>query len=136
MQLSADTKSIAAPAEKLYAFLTDFHHFSALLPEQVKDWTATENSCAFTIEGLPRISLRIGEKIENKKVTYLPDSEAPVDFSLNFTLSDTIEGSSDCDVMLDADLNPMLAMMAKRPLQNFVDLISNKLQEYFQSSPA
>lgn len=131
MELKSDTRPVHAPAEELYGFLTDFNHFEHLLPEQVSNWEASTNRCSFTIEGLPPITLTMGETKPNEMVTYLPDGHAPVDFSLTFHIEDNDEGGSRCTVTLNADLNPMLSMMAKRPLQNFVDLVAEKLEKRY-----
>jgi hypothetical protein len=38
---------------------------------------------------------------------------------------------SEVKINLNADLNPMLAMMAKRPLQNLVNIMADKLKDQF-----
>lgn len=121
---------MAASNTAVYAFLTDFHHFEHLLPEQVKQWEAETHRCSFTIEGLPQIRLKLGASAPESLVEYLPDGESPVNFKLQFVLDARGEKETLCTVKLEADLNPMLSMMAKRPLQNFVDLVADRLQAY------
>jgi carbon monoxide dehydrogenase subunit G len=130
MQLQSEPKHIAAPNAAVYAFLTDFHHFEHLLPEQVKQWEAETERCSFTIEGLPQIKLRLGSLKPDTQVEYLPDGDSPVNFSLQFVMDAAAETETLCKVQLEADLNPMLSMMAKRPLQNFVDLVAGKLKAH------
>lgn len=134
MQLQSETKNIAASQKVVYAFLTDFHHFEHLLPEQVQQWEAETNRCSFTIEGLPQINLKLGALKPETQVEYLPDGESPVNFSLQFVMDASEEEVTRCTVQLDADLNPMLSMMAKRPLQNFVDLVARKLKEHLDAT--
>jgi carbon monoxide dehydrogenase subunit G len=133
MELRSDTRRIEAPAEKVYDFLTDFNNFGHLLPEQVKEWDADTTHCSFLIEGLPRISLKLGECTEARQVIYLPGTGSPVDFSLRFEMKPLEEGHCEMVNHLEADISPMIAMMAKRPLQHFLDLISEKLSDHMRS---
>lgn len=135
MELSSDARHINVPAKQVFDFLTDFNNFGHLLPEQVKEWTAETSHCSFVIEGLPRISLKLGELREEQLVTYLPGAESPVDFSLRFEMNPDMEGQT-CIMVnhLIADVSPMIAMMAKRPLQHFLDLISDKLRDHMNPS--
>lgn len=133
MQLQSEPKNIAASNTAVYAFLTDFHHFEHLLPEQVKQWEAETDRCSFTIEGLPQIRLKLGASVPESLVEYLPDGESPVNFNLQFVLDAQGEKETRCTVQLDADLNPLLSMMAKRPLQNFVDLVAGKLKAHLDA---
>jgi hypothetical protein len=34
---------------------------------------------------------------------------------------------------IQADINPMVQMMAKKPLQNFLDLLVDQLEKYFDN---
>ena len=137
MNLTSDSTPVAAPVERIFSFLTDFRNFGKLLPEQVKEWSADESHCTFIVEGLPRISLKLGENIEGKRVTYLPDGESPVDFSLLFHMEGSAEtGKTVCRTELLAKVSPMIAMMAKRPLQHFIELLSSRLKEHMESTQA
>ncbi|HRY98472.1 MAG TPA: SRPBCC family protein [Bacteroidales bacterium] len=137
MELHSDTLEVKAPAKQLYAFLTDFNHFSALLPDQVREWSADTTQCSFVIEGLPRISLRLGDTDPGQVVTYLPGDETPVEFKLIFRFMDRPEESG-CTMnnTLEAEVSPMIAMMARRPLQNFLDLVSTRLRDHMETQNA
>jgi hypothetical protein len=39
------------------------------------------------------------------------------------------ESSTELQLVFDADLNPLLQMMASKPLKNFLDLLVNKYKE-------
>jgi len=56
------------------------------MPEQVKDWQSTEDSCSFTIQNLPSISMKIHEKIPFTKIVYTSQSETPIKFELIYLL--------------------------------------------------
>lgn len=41
------------------------------------------------------------------------------------------DSESEVHVVFNGDMNPMIAMMAKKPLQNFVDVVVDRLEEKY-----
>ena len=118
--------------EDLYAFLSDFNNFEKLMPEQVTNWKATNDSCSFTIQGMADLAMTMGQQTEYSQITYNSVGEKPFRFDLktHFSLADNDQ--TETHIILNADLNPMIKMMASRPLQNFVNLLVNKLKEVIE----
>lgn len=114
------------PAE-VYNFLSNFNHFEQLMPEQITNWISDEQTCSFTIQGMANVQLVFGQNEPFKHIELLPVGKTPFSFSLHANLTE--EGDSTKVVMhLDADLNPMLAMMAKRPMENLVNVMAENLR--------
>lgn len=113
----------------LFTFLGDFNNFEKLLPEQVINWESTKDNCSFTIKGMADLAMKMGQNIEFSKITYESEGNSPFPFQLGFGI--TPDSGNQCIVhaTLEAKLNPMLKMMASRPLQNFVNLLVEKLKE-------
>lgn len=126
MQFSSDSKHIGQPAEVVFNFLSDLTRLGELMPDQVVNWQASPDKCSFTIQGMTDISLQIDQKLPNSLISLVPYGKSPFAFSLQAHVKD-LGDSSDIHITLDADLNPMLAMMAKRPLQNLVQVMADKL---------
>lgn len=122
---------IRQSADYIYQYLRDFHNFESLLPEQVINWSATADKCSFTIKGMADLALVMGENVPNQKVIYLSTEPTPFEFSLNFQLEEK-QVSTLVQTILSARLNPMIKMMASRPLQNFVDILTEKLKELME----
>ncbi|MCF8368230.1 MAG: hypothetical protein K9G76_04250 [Bacteroidales bacterium] len=116
-----------------FHFLEDFNHFERLMPEQVTSWKSTADHCSFTIQGMATIEMEVGNKKEFSNITYVAVGSSPLKFSLEFNLQEIDETNSKTQIQLNADLNPMLKMMASRPLQNFVDLLAGKLKEVVEA---
>jgi len=132
----ADIKStkqtVGNTAENIFSFLSDFNNFKNLMPEQVKDWQSTEDTCSFTIQNLPAISMKIHEKLPFTKIVYTSHSETPIKFELIYFLKNKSASQTETQLIFKADLNPMLSMMVAKPLQNFVDILNQKLKEFFE----
>lgn len=127
MNFTSEWTPISAPADKVFAKATDLEKLAEVMPEQIVNWKSEADRCSFTIKGMTSLSLRVDEKKAPHFMRLIPDGKSPVEFELLFHLKETGEASSSAMVEIAADLNPMLAMMAKRPLQNLVDTIASKL---------
>ncbi len=112
----------------VYNFLTDFNNFENLMPDQITNWKSDKDSCSFTIQGMADINLVFSEKIPNKLITLIPQGKVPFSFSLILKLSES-DNNTVVKVDVDAQLNPMMAMMAKRPLENLVNVMASNINE-------
>ena len=119
-------------SENIYKFLADFNNYKNLMPEQIVNWQSTEDNCSFTIQGMADISMKIQEKIPHSKIIIVPNGKVPFAFELICEMQAIDENSAKTQLTFMADLNPMLSMMASKPLQNFVNILSQKLKEYFE----
>ncbi len=128
----SDRVDINAPSGKVFDFLSDFTNFEHLMPEQIKNWKADKDSCSFTIEGMADLSMRIASKTPNKNIHIVAEGKNPLDYTLDCFLFDKEQDESKVEIVFNADLNPFIKAVASRPLQNFVDMLANKLQEHFK----
>lgn len=97
------------------------------MPEQVTNWKSTSDECSFTINGMATLGMKLTEKTPNSLVKAVKHGQAPFDFTLSCHIDDKGE-SSEVQLVFDADLNPMLKMMAERPLTNFLNLLVDRLK--------
>jgi len=131
-EIKSEKVSIKSSPEKIYSFLSDFNNFGKLMPEQVINWQSTVENCSFSIKGMADLALKMDKKNEFSFISYVSDGNKPFAFSLNSNIHNTSESASEVQIILNADLNPMLKMMAQRPLQNFVNLLVQKLKEVIE----
>ena len=111
--------------QEFFAIVSDMRNISALLPEQAINVNADEDNLAFTVQGMGSIALRVSQRITYSLVQLVPVGKVPFPFVLNIKIAGL---GNNCRVMfeIDAELNPLMAMMAKRPLQNLVDMMAEK----------
>lgn len=133
MIINGEPTTLNANEKKVFDFLSDFNNFEQLMPEQVTNWQSDANSCTFTIQGMATISLKYAKKEAYQLIEVVPEGKTPLDFNLILRLSpnNLDEQKTTADVEIDAQLNPMMAMMVKKPLQNLVDVIAKNLNEVF-----
>jgi len=114
------------PVEELYGRIRSFEPLLTLMPEQIINREVNGEECSFTINKMADISLKYLEREENVSVKIV-SVKAPFDLVLTVRLEPAGDEQVGCITILDADMNPMLAMLASRPLQHLVDTISRNL---------
>lgn len=130
--INSDTVQISTSAEKLFTFLSDFNNLQKLMPSSITDWESNSEGGSFTIKGMANIGLKIEEKAANTKVKMIR-TKAPFDLNLICNISES-ETNSSLQLVLEADLNPMMKMMAETPLRNFINILANNCQKLFAAA--
>ena len=114
--------------EEIFNFISDFTNFAKLMPPQVQDVKISQDSCSFSIQGMPTINLKIFERLPFSCVKMKAE-----DGKLPFTLSCTLESVNKTQCIaqfhFEAELNLMMKTMLTKPLGNFLNLLSEKLKE-------
>lgn len=128
-RIESKKEIINCQPQKVYDFLANFNNFERLLPDQVANWQSTVDSCSFEINGLATIGLRISEKIPFTKIRMTGEGKLPFGFSFETIIEEIPQQQCQVQMAIDADMNPFIAMMAEKPLQNFVDMLLPKLLE-------
>lgn len=128
-RIESNIAEINNSPEKVYNFLSDLNNLEKLMPEQVINWKSTEDTCSFTIKGMTDLSMKISEKTPFSKVEIVPGEKAPFNFSLIINLQNPKENRTIAQIIFDAELNAMMEMLARKPLQNFVNMLAAKLKE-------
>lgn len=111
--------------QDFFALISDMNNIPALLPEQAVNVKADADTLSFTVQGMGSITLRVSQRITYSLVQLVPVGKVPFPFTLNIKIAGL---GNNCRVMyeIDAEMNPLMAMMAKRPLQNLVDIMAEK----------
>ena len=133
MKIDGKKAVISANPNKVFQFLSDFNNYEKLMPEQIVNWQSDTDTCSFTIKGMADLKLKFARKEASRLLELVPEGKTPVKFSLLVNLEpDTLnEQKTVVNVHVDADLNPMLAMIAKRPFENLANTISEELKKVF-----
>lgn len=129
----SDKRTINSSANRIFSFLADFNNFEKLMPEQVTNWQSTIDSCSFTISGMADLFMAMDTKTEYSFISYKSSTKKPFDFNLNTHITSNGPDKSEVEMVFNADLNPMLKMMASRPLQNLINMFADKLKEIMEN---
>jgi len=128
MIIKGKTATINKDIVSVFNFLTDFNNFKTLMPDQITNWESDTESCSFTIQGMASVKLTFAEKVPHTSIKILPVGKVPFSFGLNIMLTDQ-GASTQAQVEVDANINPMMAMIAKRPLENLVNVMAGNIND-------
>lgn len=128
-RIESNAELINKPQEKIFDFLSDMNNFGKLMPEQVVNWKSDKDGCTFTIKNMADISLKISDRIPHKKIIMTSSDKSPLTFTLESEITAVDEFKSYVRVVINAELNAMMEMLAKNPLQNFVNMLATKLKD-------
>lgn len=136
MKLESKIGKVIYSDEQVYNFLTDFNNFESLIPkDKITNWESDENSCSFSVNPIGKTGMKIVEKESCKLIKIVSLENAKYNFTFWLQLKKIDENNTGIKLTLQADLNPMIQMMAKKPLQEFLDKMIDQLVKYdFTSS--
>ena len=132
-RLESEKAIINKPANEVFNFLADFKNIGSLMPSQVVNFETDGETCKFTIEGMATLGMRYGLKTANTEIVMSKHEKAPFDFNLICKIKEISNDSTELQLLFDADLNPLLKMMAEKPLTNFINLLLNRYKEIANS---
>ncbi len=126
----SEIRKSAYSSEIIFNFLSDFDHFGEVIPkDKINNWQSYGDSCRFSIDPVGEVGLRIVEKESPKVIKYTAEGKTPFNFFLWIQLKEIAEDDTRIKLTIKADMNPMIKMMASKPIKKFlevlVDAISN-----------
>ena len=133
-EFKSDNVLIDSNRDKVYEHLMDMANFEALFPEdKISDFKATETGFSVKIVGQGKIKLERTAVVPNEKITLSAMDDRPFKMDLNIILKDSSEGKTDGHIFAEADLNPFIKMVAKKPLGNLFNSMTAKLSTLITS---
>jgi len=120
------------PAKEVYDFLADCNNHEQLMPENIYNWSSTKDEAQFTIKNMAKLTLRIAERVAPSEIRFVPAEKAPFDVEMKWIITATGTETSAAQLIIQADLNMMMKMVATGPLQKLVDHQVKRLAEVVQ----
>lgn len=123
-------KQIPYAQEKVYAMLSDLSNIEKVkdrIPEdKVNNLTFDADSISVNTQ-MGAVRLTVVER-EAPKLIKFATEESPVPFNFYIQLLPVTESTSKMKLTISADLNPFIAGMVKKPLQEGIERIADALQ--------
>jgi len=129
MTVIQSNREINRSVQDVYQFLADFNNHEQLMPENIYNWSSTNDEARFTIQNMAKLALKVDKRIENEEIVASPSEKAPFDLVLRWKLTPISDTVTKADFVIEADLNMMMKMLASGPLQKLADYQVNKLKE-------
>ncbi len=125
LKLQTEKVTINKSKETLLGKISDINSFSNAIPDQVSNLKIEGDSLSFDVMGGTTISMT-KDNSYTEGIKYVATGK--LNFDLLLKIDDNEQGLS-CYTQLffEGSFNPMIEMMAKKPLSNFIESIQNNL---------
>ena len=125
MKLNSKVNDINISNNKLFEILTVIENFKKIMPENISKFEIIDaETFIFSLKGMPVFKLVIGEKTTPTSIV-LNSIKSKISFSLTAYIKKIDDNNCSFELEFNGDLNPMIQMMVKNPLQSFIDDLSN-----------
>ena len=129
MKLNSNSTHLNISDTTLFEKLCAIENFKLIMPENISKFEILDQSTLiFSLKGMPPIKLIIGKKHSPSLIT-LNSSESKNNFSLSAHIKKIDENSCEFSLEFNGDLNPMIQMMVKTPLQSFINDLSKNISK-------
>jgi len=123
--------NVTCSAEEVFNFISDIRNFEQFIQfDKISDWYADKNSFSFRAAPLGSVNLFISETEPFTKVIFSGTALQSNDFSLFFQISGRNNEPARVKVTLNAELNPLLKMMASQPLNQFLAALMDEIEGF------
>jgi carbon monoxide dehydrogenase subunit G len=125
------TGKLTCTVEEVFNFVTDIRNFERFIPEgKINNWQAVKNSCSFSVSMLGTVSVNLSEEEKYRKVVFSGTAFKNNDFVLKLAIFKNVNDTAEVKVSLSADTNPMLKMMAAKPISQFLEKLISEMERF------
>lgn len=115
-------------AKELSEILKTPENYKDFMPDGLQKFETREEGFKFGLQGMPEIALKIDEVSEDKAV--LKSASSSLDFTLTAALKALDENQTEVQMLFEGKFNPFIKMMVEKPLQNFINTLTDKIETY------
>jgi hypothetical protein len=116
-----------ASNEKIFNMMSDCRRFGEVVPDQIQNGEAGDDYFKFSFQGLVTMTLRVAEKQEFSKIVYSAENSQNIPAFITVDINGN-DQASEVTVSADIEVPVFLSGMVKKPLQNFADMVVEKLK--------
>ena len=127
-------KTVSVARKPVFGFLSDIKNFENLVPEGiVKNFVAVSGNCRFTIDGLGEVGVRLANVNPDHTIIYESEGSRPFRFHLTINLNEQDDQSTIMKLTFRAELNMMMKMMVRKPLEDGLEMMASELVDHLNS---
>ncbi len=127
MHISSPEITVNQSAKTIYNKVSNLKNFEQLMPENISKFEMlSDTKFVFALKGMPEITLEIKEQLPPNKIV-LGAAEGKLDFTLTGHITEVDIQKSNVMLEFDSKVNPMLAMMIKKPITSFLETLAKNM---------
>jgi carbon monoxide dehydrogenase subunit G len=127
MKLESSKTLLTKPIDEVFNALSQASTYERLMPEEVSFRMTDEEHFSFKLGGMPVIPLKLVRKTPSSQIVLAADGgNVPFELAANL---ENISGQTEVQLTFDGNINPMMQMMVKKPLTQFLESLIGNLQK-------
>ncbi|WP_010522136.1 orotate phosphoribosyltransferase [Aquimarina agarivorans] len=128
MNLESPKVSIGKSSQEVFDFLTKVENFEQIMPDSKQKFEKlSDDKFLFQLKGMPEIVLKQKENNAPSTVV-LGAASDKLPFTLTANMKATNDNETETQLIFDGEFNAMMAMMIKKPIQNFITALAENLK--------
>ena len=127
MKLEGRKVIVNKSSAELVEMLKNPADYRNLMPESLQNFEAREDGFKFGLKGMPEIALKIASVSDQEVV--LKSAASNLDFQLAGKMNPVGQNQTEVQLLFDGKFNPFIKMMVEKPLQNFINSLSDSLEK-------
>lgn len=117
--------------KEVYDFVTDIRNFQRFIPEgAAKNIKIEKDSCSFNVNLLGEVKINILGKTEYDKVVFSGNALHLNNFQLVMNIHSLPDEDASVNVILSAEMNPLLKMVAAGPVRQFLETLIKEMESF------
>ena len=114
-------------AAELTEMLNKPEEYKNLMPAGLQKFESSEKGFKFGLKGMPEIALNI-DQVSDQGVV-LKSASSSLDFALNGKMTPLDDHQTEVQLLFDGKFNPFIKMMVEKPLQNFINSLTDQIEK-------
>ncbi|TDX86129.1 SRPBCC family protein [Epilithonimonas xixisoli] len=114
-------------SSELAGMLKNPEDYKDLMPDGLQKFETSADGFKFGLKGMPEIALKI-DNVSDKEVV-LKSASSSLDFALTGTMNPLNESQTEVQLLFEGKFNPFIKMMVEKPLQNFINSLTDKIEQ-------
>ena len=129
MNFESKKVHVDAPQQTTFDFLREIKNYENLMPEGA-EFSVHESGEGFSVQlkGLPKVGLKLKE-IQSPDFILFESPSDNFSYEMKVNVASTGENTSEAFINFDGKFNPMIEMMAKKPLTKFIESLAENLEK-------
>ena len=128
MKLEGRKIIVNKSSKQLFDLLKNPEDYRHLMPDSLTNFEHTAEGFKFGLKGMPEVALKIAELVEDQKVV-LKSASSSLDFSLTGLMNPVGENQTEVQLLFEGNFNPFIKMMVEKPLQSFINTLTDKIEQ-------
>ena len=129
MEINKESKEIPYSSEKIYTYIIDINNYENILKNEIKSFDKiSENEFKIKIGSMPGVKLILEKNLTDEYVKLI-SNDSNFNFSIIIYVNQISEKSSKVTVKFIGSFSSMIEMMIRKPLENFIESLKNKIEE-------